>query len=142
MMRYILSIAVLFTATVSTNSYAVENPNESRDMMRELGYGGLKGKKLQKAIAVAEAHDLGSAKNPVRENMPQGETAYLARLRCADGKRPIFDRAGSVGNSPYGYIMDKYIVTCEGQQPMDVYMDMYHDGGANRPLPAFTITPV
>ena len=139
MMRYIFIFCYVFVATISTTSYALEKPNENRDMMRELGYGGLKGKKLQKAIVAAEVHDLGSAKNPVRENMPQGEIAYLKRLRCADGKEPAFDRTGSVGDSPYGYIMDQYAVKCQGQQSVDIYMDMYHDGGENRAPPSFTI---
>jgi hypothetical protein len=118
-----------------------EKPNEGRDMMRGLGFGGLKGKKLQKAIERAEAFPLGSEQNPVRANMPQGERAYLSRLRCADGSAASFERAGSVGDSPYGNIMDLYRVQCGGAAPAKVYMDMYHSGEETRSIPDFTIQP-
>lgn len=131
---FLIGLAVLSAAPL-----LAEKPNEARDMMRELGYGGMKGKKLEKAIKKAAAYPLGSEKNPVRENMPEGEKAYLSRLRCADGNAPAFNRAGSVGDSPYGYIMDLYNVTCPGAAAVEVYMDMYHDGGEQQPVPGFTI---
>lgn len=138
-MRNALLIVLLCLGGIEASSASAEKPNEARDMMREMGYGGLKGKKLTKAIEAAEAYPLGSAKNPVRENMPEGEGAYLSRLRCSDGTPPVFERDGSVGDSPYGYIMDLYSVTCTNSDPVKVYMDMYHDGGENRPIPGFTI---
>lgn len=110
-----------------------------RAMMRELGFGGLEGKKLKKAIEKAEAEPLGSKGNPIRVNMPSGEHAYLGRLRCADGTAPATERAGSVGVGVYGNILDLYNVTCPGQAAVDVYMDMYHDGPENRPVPGFTV---
>ena len=36
-------------------------------------------------VAAAEAHPLGSLENPVRVGGPDGERAYLARLRCTNG---------------------------------------------------------
>ena len=38
-------------------------------------------------VAAADAHPLGTLENPVRVGGPDGERAYLARLRCADGTR-------------------------------------------------------
>jgi hypothetical protein len=113
-------------------------PNEARDMMLSFG-GGMKGKKLEKAIAKAEQFPLGSDKNPVRENGPTGQRAYLGKLRCADGTAPAFTRAGSVGEGVFGFIVDLYKVTCPGNDPIDVPIDMYHDGGETRPVPGFTI---
>jgi hypothetical protein len=110
-----------------------------RALMRELGMGGLDGKKLKKAIEKAEAKPLGSKDNPIRVNMPVGEHAYLGRLRCTDGTAPAADRAGSVGLGVYGNILDLYKVICAGQPVVEVYMDMYHDGPENRPVPGFTI---
>ncbi|MGH6614628.1 hypothetical protein [Sphingomonas sp.] len=110
-----------------------------RALMRELGMGGLDGKKLKKAIEKADAKSLGSKDNPIRVNMPVGEHAYLARLRCADGTAPAEERAGSVGIGVFGNILDLYKVTCAGQPAVDVYMDMYHEGPENRPVPGFTI---
>lgn len=115
-----------------------KKPNSSRDMMLSLG-GGMKGKKLQKAIEKAEQSPLGTRENPVRENGPAGQRAYLSKLRCADGAKPAFDRAGNVGEGPYRFIVDLYEVTCPGQAKVEVYIDMYHDGGETRPVPGFTI---
>ena len=106
--------------------------------MRELGLAP-SAEKLAKLIAKAEKHPLGSLRNPIRENMPQGQLAYLARLRCADGQTPAFARRGNVGLGVYGSIIDRYDVTCPGQKPVEVHMDMYHDGPENRPVPGFTI---
>lgn len=117
---------------------AQDRGNPSRDMMLQLG-AGMKGDKLKRAIEKAEEHPLGTKQNPVRENQPGGQRAYLARLRCADGSAPGFDRAGNVGEGPYGFIVDLYKVTCAGQAAVDVYIDMYHDGPENRPVPGFTI---
>ncbi|WHU01142.1 hypothetical protein [Sphingomonas sp. NIBR02145] len=113
-------------------------PNKGRDMMLSMG-AGMKGNKLEKAIAKAAESPLGSKANPVRENMPEGEVAYLRKLRCEDGTAPKFDRAGNVGEGPYGFIVDLYKVTCPGKDAVDVHIDMYHDGGETRPVPGFTI---
>jgi hypothetical protein len=94
------------------------------------GESYLQGKDLEKAILKAEEHPLGSAKNPVRTTMPQGQRLYLSRLRCSDGKAPQYYRAGNVGAGPFGNIVDLYKVSCPGAEPLesDVYMDMYHGG--------------
>ncbi|HEX8580146.1 MAG TPA: hypothetical protein VF655_11210, partial [Allosphingosinicella sp.] len=64
---------------------AAERPNEARDMLRQFGFAP-PAQDVAKAIAVAEKHPLGSLKNPVRENMPEGQRAYLSRLRCPEGQ--------------------------------------------------------
>jgi hypothetical protein len=94
------------------------------------GESYLQGKDLEKAIKKAEEHPLGSAQNPVRVTMPQGQRLYLSRLRCSDGKAPEFYRQGNVGPGPFGNIVDLYKVSCPGAEPLesDVYMDMYHGG--------------
>lgn len=99
---------------------------------------------LQQAIAKAQAFPLGSARNPVRSDMPPGERAYLDRLRCSDGTAPAYDRAGSVGEGPFGTILDLYQVRCRSGTPAEaqIYMDMYHASyPEDRPVPGFTITP-
>jgi hypothetical protein len=120
---------------------ALEKPNEARDRMRALGIEAPAGKKLEKAIARAERHPLGSLKNPIRENMPKGQAAYLARLRCADGQTPHAARRGNVGQGPYGSIVDLYDVTCPGKPSVEIHMDLYHDGPETRPVPGFTVAP-
>ena len=140
-MRKFVALAVIAgfaTAAAPLQGQEGKTPNGARDMMLSLG-SGMKGKKLEKAIAKAEQSPLGSAKNPVRENSPEGERAYLARLRCADGAAPAFDRAGSVGAGPFGFIVDLYKVRCPGGDAVDVHIDMYHEGGEKRAVPGFTI---
>jgi hypothetical protein len=106
------------------------------------GESELQGEDLDEALDEASVHPLGSAENPVRAEMPQGQRAYLNRLRCSDGKRPKFSRLGSAGISPYGNIVDLYSVTCKKGEPKEseVYLDMYHAGYVeSRPIPGFTI---
>ncbi len=109
-------------------------------MMR--GESAMQGKELERAIAKAEEHPLGSRENPVRVSRPQGQRAYLATLRCSDGKAPRFQRAGNLGPGVYNNIVDLYIVECDGAEPArsEVIMDMYHLGRTeDRPVPGFTI---
>jgi hypothetical protein len=102
-------------------------------------FDGLKGRKLRTAIAAAQAHPLGSQENPVRARGPEGERAYLARLRCTDGDAPAFARVGSTGFGPYHNILDLYTVQCAGAAPLPVYLDMYHRHVEPAALPGFTI---
>ena len=134
-----LLVALALGCAAAFPAAALERPNEGREMARSMGMGGLSGKKLDNAIAKAERSPLGSEANPVRENMPEGQRAYLARLRCADGEKPAAARRANVGVGVYGNIVDHYTVTCPGAAPVDVYMDMYHDGPEDRPIPGFTI---
>lgn len=101
-----------------------------------------KGAELEKLIEEAQAHPLGSEENPVRANMPQGQRAYLERLRCEDGEAPQFVRVGNFGMGVYGRIVDGYQVVCEGSEPAEsmVMMDMYHpDHVENEPVPGFSL---
>ena len=88
-----------------------------------------------------EAAPLGSAGNPVRCERPDGERAYLQRLRCAGGEAPTLARGGSTGAGPYGTVLDVYTVRCPGApEPVSVFMDMYHAGFVEqRPIPGFSI---
>jgi hypothetical protein len=140
MMKKLL-IGLALCSALAFPAAAQERPNQGRDLMRELGQGGLEGNALAQAIAKAENQPLGSRANPVRENMPAGEVAYLRRLRCSDGRAPAHERVGNIGPGVYGNIIDHYKVTCQGAPPTEVYMDMYHDGPENRPIPGFTIAP-
>lgn len=135
-MRFkLVTIALALAAMPLTATHA-------DDLSDIFGGGVLKGEKLEKAIAEASKHPLGSEENPVRVNMPQGQRAYLSRLRCANGKKPEFERQGSVGAGPFGSIVDVYAVDCGKAAPgnVAVYMDMYHsDHDEKNPVPGFTI---
>lgn len=91
--------------------------------------GRVSGAELEARIRKASAYPLGSRDNPVRVDMPAGQQAYLNRLRCSDGQRPTYGRAGNFGAGVYGSIIDGYRVVCpDGGQPAEgmIYMDMYH----------------
>lgn len=94
------------------------------------GQSMVEGDALDAKLAETAAYPLGSKENPVRAQGPAGQRAYLARLRCADTSRPDFYRGGSAGVSPYGNIVDVYIVTCKGGEPAEssIFIDMYHRG--------------
>jgi hypothetical protein len=87
----------------------------------------------------ANAEPFGSAKNPVRADGPQGQQAYIARLRCAGGEAPRVVNRQNIGIGIYGTIGDRYDVACNGQPNQIIVLDMYHDWVENRAVPGFTI---
>ncbi len=102
------------------------------------------GAALDRRVAAAAAHPLGTMNNPVRAHMPDGQRAYLRRLRCGNGRAPTFHRVGNFGLGVYRNIIDGYKVNCGDASPgeVDVYMDMYHPRHVeDRPVPGFTIVP-
>ncbi|MFT5330542.1 MAG: hypothetical protein ACI9TB_001060 [Parasphingorhabdus sp.] len=134
----------LFGAMLLSAFVLTANPASARDPLATMlsGKSMTKGKKLERAIEKASEHPFGSAKNPVRAAMPTGQRAYLSRLRCANGAAPTYFRGGSVGDSPYGNIMDVYNVDCGDAEPgsVEIFMDMYHKGHVeSAPVPGFTI---
>jgi len=84
---------------------------------------------------------LGSSTNPVRVLMPEGERAYLARLRCPNGGQPKFERQGSGDIGPYGRILDFYSVECSDGRMTTIAMDMYHCIEDDRAVPGFDLVP-
>lgn len=119
------------------------SPAQARDPLDAMlsGESYIQGKQLDKAMEKAAEYPFGSAENPVRASMPPGERAYLDRLRCEDGSAPDYERGGSVGQGPYGNIMDVYDVRCgDNGVEFSVYMDMYHKGHVEAaPVSGFTI---
>ncbi len=104
------------------------------------GQSAMNGPALDRAIATANAHPLGSPQNPVRAGGPSGQQSYLLSLRCPDGRTPAHDRRGNVGIGVFGNVVDEYSVTCMGSAPVSVRMDMYHRGYVEtRPVPGFTM---
>ncbi len=93
------------------------------------------------ATASGATEPLGTLRNPVQAQSPQGERAYLDRLRCPNGSPPAYERRGSGGPARDGHPIDFYAVTCAGTAPVTVVMDMYHSGSEDRPVPGFTIVP-
>jgi hypothetical protein len=135
----ILKLIALMIVSVPATAIAAQDV----DLSDIFGGGALEGEELEKAIADAAKHPLGSENNPVRVNMPQGQRAYLSRLRCENGKKPKFERGGSVGGGPFGSIVDVYAVDCGKAAPgkVSVYLDMYHpQHREDAAVPGFTIS--
>ena len=95
---------------------------------------------LAEAIAAAQAHPLGSRDNPVRVGGPDGERAYLARLRCADGSAPQVGERMDAGVGAFGTIIAAYPARC-GDAKARIAFDMYHEEHVEARAPAgFTLT--
>jgi len=94
---------------------------------------------LQAAIAAAAAHPLGTLENPVRVGGPEGEQAYLARLRCADGSSPRIGSREEAGVDAFGTVARAYPLAC-GASAARIVFDIYHEEHAEeRAPPGFTI---
>lgn len=94
--------------------------------------------------AAAAAHPLGTPENPVRVGGPDGERAYLARLRCADGQPPRIGERREAGVGAYGSIVASYALDCGAAAPgrASLVLDMYHEEHRETRAPAgFTLVP-
>jgi len=141
MMRTGLIAAIVLAAMPSGIATARDRDSGSLERMMS-GGPMLDPPELARAITEAEKHPLGSAKNPVRAAMPVGQRAYLASLRCSDGRAPAFQRAGNVGPGVFESIVDLYSVDCGAAAPgkVEIRMDMYHPGYVEtRPVAGFSI---
>ena len=78
-------------------------------------------------IAAASAFPLGSAENPVRVGGPEGERAYLARLRCANGGAPEIGARTERGVGAFGSMVASYRLSCPNALPVELVIDMYHE---------------
>ena len=140
-MRRTFVVAFLFLAGCASTPPEEELPPGSPEALMEALGGGKP--RAQPNLAELDKHPHGSRENPVRVGGPGGQRAYLARLRCEDGRYPEFERAGSVGVGPWGYIMDAYSVNCASGQKAMVFMVMYHSRHREeRTVPGFTIEPL
>jgi hypothetical protein len=106
-------------------------------LLAQLGQG-VSDAELERAVAEASTHPLGTAANPIRVGGPEGEHAYIGRLRCADGSMPKVGTRGSAGVGAFGTVVDVYPIDCGTAAPgqFDLVMDMYHEGHEEQGAPA------
>ena len=96
---------------------------------------------MRQLIAAADAHPLGSVENPIRVAGPDGERAYLARLRCADGSTLRVGARSDAGVGAYGSVVAGYEVGC-GAAGSRIVFDMYQAEHVETRAPAgFTLAP-
>jgi hypothetical protein len=127
----ILSAAIAWLLVVDTGSAQSLPPQAVERLKTKLG-------KDPPPDVPGEA--IGSEGNPIRVLLPEGERAYLSRLRCGNGKPPKFNRLGSTF-SPGQNMLDMYELTCRRQPKVVVYMDMYQCVEEQRPIDGFEIVP-
>jgi hypothetical protein len=143
-----LLIPLAAAALLATPAHALKPPREESPTPRALldGVGmGTSDEEMEREIAAADRHPLGSRDNPIRVGGPEGERAYLARLRCADSSPPAIGARTAAGVGAFGSIVASYLVDCgmAGPAKAEIVMDMYHEGHAeDRAPPGFTIKPV
>ena len=136
-------LAASFLAAPATAQELGQRTQTPESLMSELGLAP-EPDDLDAALAAAAAHPLGSRENPVRVGGPDGERAYIARLRCADGRPPRIGQRGSSGIGAFGTIVDVYPLDCGPAAPgaVGLVMDMYHsEHSEDRAPPGFTILP-
>lgn len=105
---------------------------------------GVSDSALQAEIEAASAFPLGSLRNPVRVGGPEGRNAYIARLRCADGKAPHAIPAVPGGAGGFGTVTELIALDCAAAAPgrLDLYLDLYHEEHVEDRAPAgFTLAP-
>ena len=98
----------------------------------------------ERELAAAAVFPLGSLRNPIRVAGPDGERAYLARLRCADGSRPRIGAQRPGGTGAFGNVVDVASVDCAAAAPgrAELSLDVYHEEHQEQgPPPGFTLAP-
>ena len=133
--------SVLILATLLATAASAQPPREEspapRDLVESIGSGNTDAA-LEAAISAAAAHPLGTLANPIRVAGPEGERAYLARLRCADGRAPAIGAKAAAGVGAYGSLVDAWPVDCGAAAPgkLSLVLDKYHEEHPERNAPA------
>lgn len=140
-MRILFAAALLAAAPAFAEPKPGDRTMSPEQMLREFGFAPDQDD-LREAIAAAAAHPLGTAQNPVRVGGPEGEHAYIARLRCADGAPPAVGQRANAGVGAFGTIVDVYPLDCGAAAPgrFALVLDMYHQEHREERAPAgFTL---
>lgn len=128
MNKFVAAIAILLAAGPAAAQKLGERTADPQQVLAEIEAGATD-PAADPQIAEAAAHPLGSARNPVRVGGPEGERAYLARLRCANGVAPRIGVRSSSGPGAFGSVVDVYPLDCGAAAPgkTQIVMDMYHE---------------
>ncbi|MDT9599205.1 hypothetical protein [Sphingosinicella rhizophila] len=140
---FILAAAAAFSSQALAAPKPGDRTISPEKLLEQMG-SGVSDAELERAVAEADAHPLGTNANPVRVGGPEGEHAYIGRLRCADGSAPKVGQRGSAGVGAFGTVVDLYPLDCGAAAPgkFDLVMDMYHEEHRENRAPAgFRIEP-
>ena len=132
----VLVAALLIPAAVSAKPPREESP-APKELVSRAGLGNSDAE-IERGIAAAAAHPLGSLANPVRVGGPQGGNAYLASLRCGDGSEPAIGTRRKGGTGAFGSVVELYTLDCGAAAPgrQDLALDLYPEGHVERSAPA------
>ena len=139
-----LAIAVALLGAFASPA-AAKPPREQspapRELLDSVGQGSSDAEIAAVAAAAAQ-FPLGTRENPVRVGGPEGERAYLGRLRCANGSTPKVGPRMEAGVGAYGSIVGAYALDCGAAAPgrTNLVMDRYHEDHVEAGAPAgFTL---
>ena len=123
-----MTLAALAAAAAVPQRPLREQSPVPRDMLSAVGAGNTDAE-MEQAIAAANAHPLGTAANPIRVGGPEGAQAYLATLRCADGKSPRIGAARQGGVGAFGSVLQLYPLDCGSAAPgrIELNVDLYQE---------------
>lgn len=142
----LIAIAILAGAPALAQPAAPAQPQlGARTQSPEQLIGGMSQvspeEEMRQMIAAADAHPLGTVENPVRVGGPEGEHAYLGRLRCPDGAAPRIGARRAAGVGAFGSVVGAYELGCAAGTSRIVF-DMYHEENVESRAPAgFTLRP-
>jgi hypothetical protein len=122
-----LLTAALLAAPAQAEKKLKDLSTSPEQLMRDGGLSDDDG--TEAAVAAAANKPLGTLENPVRVGGPEGERAYIARLRCADGSLPKVGPRGQGGVGAFGSTVDLYPLDCGAAAPgrFALLMDPYHE---------------
>jgi hypothetical protein len=142
-MRLLLLAALLASPAAAQTPNLGKRTAPPEQSMAGIG-GGSSDAEIAQVEAAAAAYPLGSLQNPVRVGGPEGERAYVARLRCADGKPPRAGIPRHGGADAYGSLADLVPLDCGAAAPgrTEIAVDLYFEEHREDRAPGgFTIVP-
>ena len=136
---------LLASGLIAAPASALKPPREESpaplEILADLGSGNTDAE-LQRAIAAANAHPLGTSANPIRVAGPEGALAYVGRLKCADGSAAKVGTRRDGGVGAYGSLVQLFPIDCGSTAPgrVDLLVDIYHQENVETRAPAgFTL---
>ncbi len=136
----ILAAAALLAAPAAAQKLGARTASPDQVLGQEAASDPMA--EAEQIAAAAAAHPLGTEKNPVRVGGPEGARAYIARLRCADGSRPVVGARSTGGVGAYGTLTERYPLDCGAAAPgrTALAFDFYHaEHVETRPAPGFDL---
>lgn len=137
-----MTLAALAAAAAPQRPLREQSP-VPRDILAAAGAGNTD-EEIARTIAAANAHPLGTAANPIRVGGPEGARAYLATLRCADGRSPKIGAIREGGVGAFGSVLQLYPLDCGAAAPGRIELNVDHyleEHAETRPPAGFRVQP-